>query len=133
VVRLAQHVAEKVHAYTGTYGPLNRPSTRVKDLVDLVLIQASEKIPAGELRQALSAVFSLRGSQQVPEQLPPPPEPSNWPAQYRQMARSLNISPDLAAGYQLVASFLDPVLADQVAAASVWNPERAAWTRLPLG
>ena len=31
---LPQHVAEKVHAYTRTYGETARPSTRPKDLVD---------------------------------------------------------------------------------------------------
>ncbi|MBI2537297.1 MAG: nucleotidyl transferase AbiEii/AbiGii toxin family protein [Gemmatimonadetes bacterium] len=36
VIPLARHVAEKVHAYARTYGE-GRASTRVKDLVDLVL------------------------------------------------------------------------------------------------
>jgi hypothetical protein len=34
---LEQHVAEKVHAYTRSYGD-GRPSTRVKDLIDLVMM-----------------------------------------------------------------------------------------------
>ncbi|MBI2403732.1 MAG: hypothetical protein HYV20_13555 [Gemmatimonadetes bacterium] len=36
MIPLARHVAEKVHAYARTYGE-GRASTRVKDLVDLVL------------------------------------------------------------------------------------------------
>jgi predicted nucleotidyltransferase component of viral defense system len=40
-IPLAQHVAEKVHAYSRVYGADGRPSTRVKDLVDLVLIAHS--------------------------------------------------------------------------------------------
>lgn len=35
VISLEQHVAEKLHAYTGTFGQDERESTRVKDLVDL--------------------------------------------------------------------------------------------------
>ncbi len=34
-ISLEQHIAEKVHAYTRTY-PGQRPSSRVKDLIDLV-------------------------------------------------------------------------------------------------
>ena len=39
---LSQHLAEKVHAYTRTYGATARRSTRPKDLVDILLIAASE-------------------------------------------------------------------------------------------
>jgi predicted nucleotidyltransferase component of viral defense system len=34
-IPIPQHLAEKVHAYTGTYGAGNQPSTRPKDLVDI--------------------------------------------------------------------------------------------------
>ena len=35
-IPLTQHLAEKVHAYTRSYGPAVRPSTRPKDLVDIL-------------------------------------------------------------------------------------------------
>jgi hypothetical protein len=48
VLPLPQHIAEKVHAYSRQYGPDGRPSTRVKDLIDLVLIQANTSLIALE-------------------------------------------------------------------------------------
>src|SRR5260370_34743843 len=48
-IPLTQHVAEKVHAYTRSYGLDGRPSTRVKDLGDLVLICTYHRLQAGEL------------------------------------------------------------------------------------
>jgi predicted nucleotidyltransferase component of viral defense system len=38
VIALEQHIAEKVHAYTATYGPQEQHSTRIKDLIDILLI-----------------------------------------------------------------------------------------------
>jgi Mn-dependent DtxR family transcriptional regulator len=56
-VSLEQHVPEKLHAYTGTFGHDERESTRVKDLVDLVLISESAEIDAKRLRHALATTF----------------------------------------------------------------------------
>lgn len=49
---LERHVAEKVHAYTRPY-PGQRRSSRVKDLVDLVLIRSAAAVDAGRLREAI--------------------------------------------------------------------------------
>ena len=38
MIALEQHIAEKVHAYTATYGPQEQQSTRIKDLIDILLI-----------------------------------------------------------------------------------------------
>jgi hypothetical protein len=46
---LARHVAEKVHAYTRSYGVNDdQPSSRVKDLVDLALLAGTQQFDAGE-------------------------------------------------------------------------------------
>ncbi len=49
VISLEQHVAEKLHAYTGAFGQDERESTRVKDLVDLVLIGEMAELDAERL------------------------------------------------------------------------------------
>jgi len=59
-IPLPQHLAEKVQAYTRRYGPLQRPSSRVKDLVDLVLMAITSRFIAGEIRQALHFTFTKR-------------------------------------------------------------------------
>ena len=52
VLPLDQHVAEKLHAYTRGYGDGTLLSTRVKDLIDLVLIAELARFDATALRAA---------------------------------------------------------------------------------
>lgn len=59
VVALEQHVAEKLHAYTRTYGSERHDSTRTKDLIDLVLIGDLAALDGRRLRLALEDVFRL--------------------------------------------------------------------------
>jgi hypothetical protein len=72
-VPLAQHIAEKVHAYTRTYDEAQQPSTRPKDLIDILLIAGVEPIAATDLRQALQRTFANRNRHVLPASLPPPP------------------------------------------------------------
>ncbi len=60
-VAIEQHVAEKLHAYTRTYAA-DRPSSRVKDLVDIVVISHTTTIDADRLRRAIRDIFQRRGS-----------------------------------------------------------------------
>lgn len=121
---LDRHVAEKLHAYTRDYGD-DRQNTRVKDLVDLVLIQATARFEATSLRAALEATFAARGLQPLPATLPPAPEA--WEAPYRTQAREVGLSPDVATGVQAVAMFLNPLLADQIEERARWNPATRRW------
>jgi predicted nucleotidyltransferase component of viral defense system len=63
VIAIEQHIAEKVRAYTATYGTDERGSTRVKDLVDLVLI-ARHTSPRGRAPPAGTPV-DLRATRQA--------------------------------------------------------------------
>jgi hypothetical protein len=71
---LEQHVAEKLHAYTREYG--ERQNSRVKDLVDLVLILNTAAFEAGQLRQEFDRTFTSRRNQTVPKRFPIPPDKS---------------------------------------------------------
>lgn len=68
---LEPHVAEKVHAYTRGYAG-GHPSTRTKDLLNLVLIPSLFPFDAGRLRSALRATSDARGTHPLPTALPPP-------------------------------------------------------------
>jgi hypothetical protein len=122
VLPLEQHIAEKVHAYTRTYGQ-GRRSSRAKDLVDLVLVKQLMVLDAARLRSALVGVFEGRPQQGLPDRLPPPP--TDWAVPYQKLAKEVGIDPDLRAGYAEAAALLDPALADR--ATGRWNPEKAAW------
>jgi hypothetical protein len=101
-----QQLAEKVHAYTKSYG--SNPSSRVKDLVDMALL-LQNGVDLEELRAVLEVIFRMRGTHEIPATLPPPPEA--WRVPYARLASGLPVPPDLEAGYEFVAGMLMPVLA----------------------
>jgi hypothetical protein len=122
---LSQHMAEKVHAYTRSYGPEGRQSTRVKDLVDLVLMAESCVFLAGDLRTALEATFTSRGGQPLPATFPEPP--AVWRPQYRKLADPVGIATELNVAHRLVAAMLDPILGSRIADAGRWDPVAKEW------
>jgi Nucleotidyl transferase AbiEii toxin, Type IV TA system len=122
---LELHVAEKVHVYTRRYE--TGASSRVKDLVDLLLICSHTPFTAAALRRALDRTFDVRGSHGLPGALPPPP--SDWSPSYRKLAQGVEISEDIASGYQIASGFLHPVLDGQISDDARWEPESRAWRR----
>lgn len=82
-VAIERHVAEKAHAYTRVYQE-DRQSTRVKDLVDLVLVSGQMTMLAGPLDDAVRTVFSAREGHAAPAALPEPPP--IWATRYPPMA-----------------------------------------------
>lgn len=120
---LEQHVAEKVHAYTRTYAD-GLPSSRVKDLIDMVLIKSLASLDAGKLREALEVTFEVRALQRLPESLPPPP--ADWPIPYKKLATQVGLDEDLALGFAEAAKLLDPVLSNS--AKGSWDPNTDKWS-----
>jgi hypothetical protein len=88
ILPIAQQFAEKVHSYT-----LPRKSginSRVKDLVDLVLI-LDKDAPARELvKSAIEATFTHRGTHGIPVTIPA--APLTWTSSFTAMAKQVNIS-----------------------------------------
>jgi predicted nucleotidyltransferase component of viral defense system len=121
---IEQHLAEKVHAYTRTYAG-DRPSSRVKDLIDIDVIAATTRIDSDRLRVALDTLFAERDTHHVPSKLPPPPE--NWARTWSKLAANLPIPATLTPGHQRAARFLDPILAGMTTNHK-WEPE-AGWHR----
>ena len=117
------HVAEKTHAYTRLYGAGAEPSTRSKDLVDLIVIVETTALLAAELRAALERVFKGRGTHPLPATLPSPP--GDWAVPYRTLAGEIGIESDLQGGYREVAVCLNPILSGE--ARGRWNPAERRW------
>jgi hypothetical protein len=120
---LAQHLAEKLHAYTRKYGPSGRESTRPKDLVDIILIARSDSLGAADLRNALEATFGQRELQRLPSSLPPPP--ASWLEPYGRLATGLNVETELDKAFAKAAEFFDPILDGRTEGA--WDPRRRHW------
>jgi hypothetical protein len=124
VLALEQHVAEKVHAYTREYR--SGPSSRVKDLSDIVIIATYEALRAVELIRALDATFSRRTSHDLPAVLPVPP--SGWQQAFARQMSEVGIDLNLNAGFDLASDLLNPALARSLADASRWAPAERRWT-----
>jgi predicted nucleotidyltransferase component of viral defense system len=123
VISLEQHIAEKLHAYTGAFGRDQRESTRVKDLVDLVLIGEMAELDAKRLHQALTATFAQRGRQPLPNVLPSPP--SSWVRPYAVLAREVGLAIDIETGHAAAARLVAPVLRSE--AGGRWDPDAQRW------
>lgn len=85
-VNLAQHFAEKLHAFTRTYD--SRPNTRVRDLPDLLILIHDGLDPATALA-ATEHVFAVRATHEVPNNLDDPPP--FWSQEYEGIANDLDL------------------------------------------
>lgn len=99
-----QQFAEKLHAYTlpREGGP---PNTRVKDLVDLVLLVGTGALDRVLVGRALRATFARRSTHALPSGVPDPP--GDWAGSYRSLADECGINLDVGAGLSVVREFLD--------------------------
>lgn len=124
---LTDHVADKVAATFELYGEQQRPSTRYRDLVDLVAIAANAPFDAQELRDAVDSEAARR--QIVLPKTFDVPDRTLWERGYEAEARRslLTFAQTLDEALTLVRSFIDPVLEGTVT--GTWNPERTGWVR----
>jgi hypothetical protein len=87
-ISLSQQLAEKVHAFTFQWE--DRENTRVKDLVDLVLILEMSPPDPKTTRTAVEAVFNGRATHPLPANLPAPP--ASWSGSYTAIAAELTLT-----------------------------------------
>lgn len=122
---LVDHIADKVAAILQSYGVGRVPSTRYKDLVDLVAIVSRATVEAEAQRFALHSEAERRGIT-LPTTFSVP-DRELWATGYAAEAgRSLldgALTLDAALG--AVAPFLDPLL--HGTAAGIWDPMDPGW------
>ena len=100
--------AEKLHAYTM---PRSVPNSRVRDLVDMVLLIQEGKVDPAKARAALKAVFSRRKSHDIPPVLEPAPD--RWGKGFAEMAEECGLKMDLKAGFEILNRFCLKVLSGE--------------------
>jgi hypothetical protein len=122
---LVDHIADKISAVVQRYSGRDRPSTRFKDLVDLVAIVTSASVVADVQMTALKSEAERRG-------MPMPtafdvPDHAIWERGYAAEAgRSLlTTAQTLDEAVGVVRLFADPLLAGT--AAGRWDPESGRW------
>ncbi len=82
VLPIEQHFAEKIHAYTLPRG--EQANTRIKDLIDLVLLIDMNLPQLEVVVQAMRATFERRSTHEIPAMLPTPP--ASWQGRYEALA-----------------------------------------------
>jgi hypothetical protein len=95
-----QHWAEKFHAYTR---PRETPNSRVRDLVDLVLILEHEAPATERVKAAVDATFQRRRTHSVPDVVPGPP--SGWAKPFAALAAECNLQPSAETAHKSVETF----------------------------
>lgn len=97
-----QQFAEKFHAYTFPRG--DATNTRVKDLVDMVLLIRLETMDWNILQKASRATFELRRTHPIPDTVPEPPE--SWAIPFSVLANECGLSITLNEAWHMVSSYL---------------------------
>lgn len=122
---LIDHVADKVAATYERYGETRMPSTRYRDLVDLISIVTGASVPAEGQHAALASEFQRR-------RLPLPeifdvPDRRLWEAGYAAEARRslLTTGRTLDEALPIVRRFIDPLLSRT--ASGAWDRELQEW------
>jgi predicted nucleotidyltransferase component of viral defense system len=101
-VERRQHFAEKLHALTRDYG--DRPNTRTKDLVDLVLLIEDGLQSDKDLVDVVRHVFTIRNTHRCPDTIPDPPP--RWRTEYPELAEALTeTASDLPSALKLLRGF----------------------------
>lgn len=90
-VDVNQHAAEKFHAMARTYAG-GRPSSRVKDLVDITLLQEAGVVDPAALGARLVLVYTARDDSRPPLEMPP--VPAAWSEDYPRLAAEAGLDAD---------------------------------------
>lgn len=112
----------RVHAYTQIHA--SGQSTRVKDLVDILLMGELGEINAQDLRLSINATFEARQDHDLPASLPLPPR--SWERSFRNLADEVGLGFDtLDSAGEALQRFLNPALSGR--ARGTWSPDHWSW------
>jgi len=82
VIDVSRHAAEKFHAMTRVFG--DRENSRVRDLVDIVILDEHEMLSSDALTVAIERVWHEREGASPPARLPSPP--ASWRPRFEAQA-----------------------------------------------
>jgi hypothetical protein len=101
MIQRERQFAEKLHAYT--LPRTAAPNSRVRDLVDMILLIRSRTIQSSRVVQALHATFDLRATHPVPKALDPPPQ--QWSAPFARLAAQCRLERSASEAFRVLAEF----------------------------
>ena len=101
-----QQFAEKLHAHTlPRKGAVN---SRVRDLVDMVLLIQSSTLTRNKVIEAIRITFELRKTHRIPGTLPAPP--ADWQKPYEAHARECRLSGQVEDAFEILRTFAEPIV-----------------------
>jgi predicted nucleotidyltransferase component of viral defense system len=118
---VAQHFAEKLHAYTRVFN--HGGSSRVKDLVDMFLIAEMENIDSNSFVNAIKETFEHRATHPIPSQLPTPTQ--DWGKPFNKLAGDVGIGLTQNEAFEKLKVFIRPILDER--GNLCWNPKSWEW------
>jgi len=119
---IADQIADKYAAIIGTYA--GQPSTRYRDLVDLVLIATTQPVSADSLHTALTSEFRRRDITPTADLVLPS---AQWPEGYRRIAAEVPgfTHLDAAQAIEITKRLVGPVIAGL--RIGTWDSELLRW------
>jgi hypothetical protein len=99
-----QQLAEKIHSYTL---PRQKPNSRVKDLVDIVLLTRNFKINKERMADSLKRTFKFRKTHSIPGKLSPPP--AAWGNTFSELADESELKLELATAFSHLKDFYENI------------------------
>lgn len=101
---ITQQIAEKYHAYTRPH--VTGVSSRVKDLVDMLLLAEMGELESESLRQAIQATFDDLKTHELPRTVPMPTK--DWALPFQKMANEVGLEIEsLPKAGEALQQFLD--------------------------
>lgn len=124
---LADQIADKASATMLRFN--GRPSTRTKDLVDLVVIARTQSVDVGQMKSAIVARFAAR-REPIPTRFT---VPDGWTAPYSSMAKDVPACrgfADVHAAERLIGRLLAPAIDPAHPQVRQWMPQNG-WDTNP--
>lgn len=125
---VVDHAADKLCATQARYGSMGGRSTRVRDLVDLVIFARTQDIDGTALTNAIASEWSLRHLEGAPVFDPP----QEWALPYAAAARAVGACgtfTDFASARELATRLLGPACAGEVEG-RYWDQATLRWMAL---
>lgn len=107
MIQKEQQFAEKLHAYTLPRG--EAANSRVRDLVDMVLLIRSKTLDTSVCSEALRRTFERRGTHDLPATLEPPPAAA-WEKPFQRLAEECRLDPSVSTAFDELSGYYTSLL-----------------------
>ncbi len=98
-----QQFSEKLHAYT--LPNRQAPNSRVKDLVDMLILIERGDMDIARVKESITATFGRRNTHELPAPLLSPPE--QWRPVYERLANECSLAIDIGTAIKILRGYVE--------------------------